>query len=263
MIGDDPDNSAEPNDKITIDNWKIWKTGISLIFKGRTLFILKQELNLNMNWEEYTIEFFKEMFRIELYLDINECVTLVQDMDSQLSHSYISGLATRLLVMMSQHVESLVKSWFPGMLKTQLNGSLMTLVPCWKCYAGIGFDDLSVDQLQMPECFVCTIKNPVFCFILEENIVAGSLGRGLQCPIHDELQLLHMMPDLVRTTWCMTICAMSMAYTACPLQIFTDVNMVFGDDHSASTLLDDSNRLIGKGGFGFLFEGELRSRVGL
>ena len=34
---------------------------------------------------------------------------------------------------------------------------------------------------------------------------------------------------------------------------------MFEDCHH--TLLDDSNRILGKGGFGFVFEGELRSKV--
>ena len=34
---------------------------------------------------------------------------------------------------------------------------------------------------------------------------------------------------------------------------------MFEDSHC--TFLDDSNRMLGKGGFGFVFEGELRSKV--
>ena len=34
---------------------------------------------------------------------------------------------------------------------------------------------------------------------------------------------------------------------------------MFEDGHY--TLLADSNRILGKGGFGFVFEGELRSKV--
>ena len=34
-------------------------------------------------------------------------------------------------------------------------------------------------------------------------------------------------------------------------------------EDSRCTLLDDSNRILGKGGFGFVFEGELRSKVRL
>ena len=195
MINDDPD---EVQNRISFDKWKIWKTGICFVHRDQILFILKQESNLNINPSNIQVNVFGEKLRIELHLNMNKFITFTQCKKHQLSRSYVTGLATHLLVMISQHVELLVESWFPHMLKTESNGSTVTHVPCWKCFAGIGFDNLSEVCHHMPGCFVLTSRNPVFCFELEENIITSALGKKLHCPIHNEIELLHMMPDLVR-----------------------------------------------------------------
>ena len=195
MINDDPD---EVQSGISFDKWKIWKTGICFVHGDQILFILKQEPNLNINPSSIQVNIFGEKLRIELHLYVNAFITLTQHKEHQLSRSYVTGLATHLLVMISQHVEFLVESWFPHMLKTESNGSTVTHIPCWKCFAGIGFDDLSAVCHHIPGCFVFTSRYPVFCFEFEENIIMSALGKKLHCPIHNELKLLHMMPDLVR-----------------------------------------------------------------
>lgn len=258
MIDDDPEKLSGFHSGIASDKWKIWKTGICFVHGNQILFVLKQESNLKVNPSSIQVNIFEEKFRIELHLYLNQLFTLTQDKEHPLSQSYITGLATNLLVMISQHVELLVQSWFPCMLKTKSNSSTITHVPCWKCYAGIGFDDLSSVCHHIPGCFLFTSRNPVFCFVLEEDIILSALGKNLHCPIHNELEFLHMMPDHVRNAY---TSALQINYYATLLQLFVDVNAVFED--SRYTLFDDSNRILGKGGFGFVFEGELRSKVRL
>ena len=184
----------------------MWRTGICFVHRNQILFTLKQESNLNANPSNIQVNVFTEKYRIELHIYANKFIALTQHKEHQLSQSYVTGLATHLLVMISQHVELLVESWFPQMLKTKSNGSTMiTHIPCWKCLAGIGFDNLSAVCHHIPGCFVFTSTNPVFCFELEENIITSALGKKLHCPIHNELELLHMVPDLVRIIHCMLL----------------------------------------------------------
>ena len=214
MIDDDPDKLSEFQNGVASDKWEIWKTGICFVHGDQILFILKQESNLKVNPTSIQVNIFEERFCIELHLHLNELFTLTQDKEHQLSQSYVIGLATHLLVMISQHVELLVKTWFPHMLKTELNGSTVTTyVPCWKCYAGIGFDDLSAVRHHIPGCFVFTSRNPVFCFVLEENIIMNALGKKLHCPIHNELETLHMMPDHVRNAFIYTVALQTKCHT--------------------------------------------------
>ena len=115
-----------------------------------------------------------------------------------LNHSYVVGLATRLLVMISQHIESLVKIWFAKMLKSQPNGSFVTHVPCWKCFANIDTKHIPESALAKPGCFIQTTKNLVYCFELEENIIVTALRKDVHCPMHGLLEIAQLMPDLVR-----------------------------------------------------------------
>ena len=222
IIGDDPDKS-EFHNGMGFDKWKMWKTGICFIHRKQILFILKQKSNVDVNPGSIQVNVIEEKLRIELHLHVNEFITLARDEEHQLSRSYVIGLATHLLVMISQHIELLVNSWFPHMLKTQLNGSIITHIPCWKCFAGIDFDKISAAWLHIPGCFTFTSRNPVFCFVLEDNIIMSALGKELHCPIHNELELLHMMPDLVRNHF--TLCrSCSNNYYA----YFLTVSVIYG-----------------------------------
>lgn len=182
------------------DYWKVWKTGICFVCDGHILLLLTQEVNPTMKQEScrYVLNFVEEKYRIELHLYVNECLTMVLDKE-YLNHSYVVGLATRLLVMISQHIESLVKSWFPKMLKSQPNGSFVIHVPCWKCFANI--DTISLPESALAKSgypVIQTTKNPVYCFELEENIMTTALRKDVHCPMHGLLEIAHLMPDLVR-----------------------------------------------------------------
>lgn len=191
-----------------IISWIPWKTGIAFAHRGRTLLVLKQEANETCpdflsRWE-FSIKLLEEAYRIEVHIYTDEWIKLVNDLaeagrlDVQITPTNVTALATRLLVMVSGHIKSLATSWFPGMVVAPQGMSFVTFMPCWKCYAEIGFGTLkSSTSRKMPGYFICKSLNPVHCFILEENIVPAALSQDLQCPIHSSVKFVHMVPDLV------------------------------------------------------------------
>ena len=179
---------------IKLDDWKFWKTGIALqLHQTRVLFILNQELNKKSSDIDQESIFAKQM-RVELHIYFSDFDVEVTDKDKP---AHIHGLLTRLLVKISQHIELLTKRWFPGLFEEKKSGSVLTLVPCWKCFVGIDHDkSLDIQEVSKQHSIYKDEKS-VFCFVLEENIVNVAQDKQLKCPLHDILEVAHIMPDLV------------------------------------------------------------------
>ena len=216
MIGESPHlnclvESTEEGDGFPdkdVLSWIPWKTGIAFAHRGRTLLVLKQETNDTcpdfLNRWEFSIKLLEEVYRIEVHIYTDEWIKLVNDLaeagrlDVQITPTNVTAFATRLLVMVSGHIKSLATLWFPGMLVAPQGMTFVTFMPCWKCYAEVGFGSLKrMSTKKMPGYFICKSLNPVHCFILEENIVTAALNRDLDCPIHSSVKFVHMVPDLV------------------------------------------------------------------
>ena len=205
MESSDDANGFQDKD---ILSWVLWKTGIAFAHRGRTLLVLKQESNQScqefLNRWEFSIAVLEGAYRIEVHVYTDEWIKLVNELaeagrlDIQITPTNVTAFATRLLVMVSGHVKSLATNWFPGMLLTPQNMSFVTFLPCWKCYAEIGFGSLKHSySKRIAGHFICKSSNPVFCFILEENIVPAALSQDLECPLHSHVKYVHMVPDLV------------------------------------------------------------------
>ena len=247
VIGDSPhhsflfDSSYDETDGFQdkdILSWIPWKTGIAFAHRGRTLLVLKQETNENCpgtlsRWE-FSVKLLEEVYRIEVHVYTDELIRLVNELaeagrlDIQLTPTNVTAYATRLLVMVSGHIKSLATNWFPGMLVSPPGMSFVTFMPCWKCYAEIGFGSLKrlASKKSLPGHFICKEMNPVHCFILEENIVPAALGQDLDCPIHSAVKCVHMVPDLVSVLPCyytILSCAMNVVTMA----VYTIINFEF------------------------------------
>ena len=127
-------------------NWTPWKTGIAFAHRGRTLLVMKQVTNQPSDeflkaWGT-SVHLLKSEYRIEIHIYTNEWVTLcVELMDLNLPSfplDNMSGLATKLLVMLTGHVKTLATTFFAGMLSLLRGGMFSSYVPCWKCFAEIG-----------------------------------------------------------------------------------------------------------------------------
>ena len=130
--------------------------------------------------------------RVELHIYFTDFDVEVVAATEKEKHAYIHGLLTRLLVNISQHIELLTNRWFPGLFEEQ-----GTLVPCWKCFEGTDCDKpLDIQEASKVHSILVDSKS-VFCFVLEKNIVNVAQDKHLECPLHDNLQTLDIMPDLV------------------------------------------------------------------
>ena len=202
------ENSPSFQDKDSL-HWIPWKTGIAFAHKGRTLLVLKQEPNLPCEkflsiWTPNKFTLLEATWRIEVHVHTDDWIKLVADLsdtgqiDQSLSPSYITGLATRLLVMILQHVKSLATIYFPGMLVSHhpYPQTFPTYMPCWKCFAEIGLARLA-NQSRFPGHYVCKNLNPVYCFDVDENIVLALREGDLECAIHGRIKVQRIAPDLV------------------------------------------------------------------
>ena len=224
VIGDNPHLSFLTESSEDVDgvldkdvlSWIPWKTGIAFAHRGRTLLVLKQESNEVcpdfLNRWEFSIKLLEEAYRVEVHIYTDEWIKLVEDLaeagrlDVQITPTNVTAFATRLLVMVSGHVKSLATHWFPGMLVAPHGFSFVTFMPCWKCYAEIGFDTIKkMAGKKISGHFICKSMNPVHCFVLEENVVPAALSQDLNCPIHSYVKYVHMVPDLV-SQWVESSC---------------------------------------------------------
>ncbi len=109
--------------------------------------VLKQDTNepseeFTVKWEE-KVNLESGKHRIEIHVYTNEWMSLANELNSYHSlpldnFDYILGLATKLLIIVTEHVNDLAKNWFPRMFRPMLHQRLNTYLPCWKCWAEIG-----------------------------------------------------------------------------------------------------------------------------
>ena len=103
--------------------------------------------------------------------------------------------------MVKKHIESLVGDWFSGLFLGSKIGkfNVPSFTPCWKCL------EMACPLSPEKNLKVHGLKNiisldnhPVYCFTLEECIgPASRYEEIISCPFHEELELVHVMPDLV------------------------------------------------------------------
>ena len=185
--------------------WIPWKTGIAFAHRGKTLLVVKQEPNLREGGEDLRLTWLEGTYRVEVHVYTPEWVALATELleCDRINYSIdaVPGLATKLLVMISQHVKSLASNWFPGMLTSYYGPPLRfsTYMPCWKCFAEIETAELQDDVTQLlMGIYISKNQNPVNCFIFEDNIVPAAQQKEMDCPLHNKIKVEHIAPDLVR-----------------------------------------------------------------
>ena len=181
-----------------VHRWIPWKTGIAHAQQERTLVVIKQGKNEkteeNLKWMQGT-------FMVELHIYVPEWIMLAKE-HGELNYSltnpnYVLGLATSLIVMISQHVRALGSDWFPGMFLTPSNyHQFTTYMPCWKCFAQI---EANAEQ-QPPKSsggYISKDGKPIYSFIFEESVVPAIQQKDMECPLHGLIKVVEIAPDLV------------------------------------------------------------------
>ena len=182
-------------DERTTDKWIPWKTGLVYAQQEHTLVAIKQEKNER---SEKQLNWIPGEFRIEVHVYVPEWIMLAKGHgDFSTNPNYVHGLATSLIVMISQHVRALGSNWFPGMFLTpSARHAFVTYMPCWKCFAQI---ETKAKQ-QPPKLsggYVSKNGKPIYSFILEESVEPAVQKKDLECPLHGSIEVVEIAPDLV------------------------------------------------------------------
>jgi serine/threonine protein kinase/ankyrin repeat protein/GTPase SAR1 family protein len=232
----------ENTDGYTQLNWICWRKGIVFKSRGYTLMIIRVVDNPNTEWSP-EITAVKCKYRIEVHIYVPEMINVVQelidlekcDFEDVPTPYVVAGFATRLIVAISNHI-SFLSSWFQGMLADHTDS--LGYVPCWKCYGGILLlptDD--VDNCQSESAvFVDYDNQPVFCLSFNECIIPACKNNNIHCINHGALKIVQSIPDLA--FW--DLVTKSEEMESRPLRIL-------------------ENEVLGKGGYGFVCKGELKS----
>jgi serine/threonine protein kinase len=231
-------------------NWIPWRSGIAFVDHGRTLLVIRGTINEGHppSTEDGVTPFsqvrhLKGSHRIEVHVYAPELITLVaecsgeetEDQETGIEPDSLTTMATQLLIMISKHVQTLASDWFSDMLRSEENHLPPPVyLPCWKCYGHKPFPE--EDAKWDDGSWIFHDGKPVHCFTLNQSIVPAALGDDLKCPLHGKIKIVHTAPDLV-----------------------------FCDLKNSSTYYQDndvplkihSDQVLGKGGYGFVCEGDL------
>ena len=172
--------------------------------RGRTLLVVKEEENQAPESDE-RYEWLPAKKRLEVHVYAqdwfevqNELCTKGQPAPLLQNTFSLPGIATQLLMKISQHILSLSK-----VFRSLLN-SKSIYIPCWKCYGDMESEanlGETLEKRKRQSLYFPLTRNgkniPVYAFHHERCIILAAEGCGLQCPIHGSIKVVHTAPDLV------------------------------------------------------------------
>ena len=129
--------------------------------------------------------------------------------------------ATHILVMVMQHLEALVRDWFPGVFIGPAllpeRSSIPSFAPCWKCLHPSSTPPTTTKIFGVTSVVAVGLKavglKAVFCFPMGKCVDAISQHKDdVECPFHGKLPIDCVMPDLVS---CYTHVTCSLLTFAC------------------------------------------------
>ena len=184
--------------------WRLSQLGLAIEYDKIKLVELQQTTNMCDNSsdkynlsEQYT-------YQIELTIHIRDIVLVhKQEAASQDSNCNVIRLATRILVLIEQHILDIGEEWFPGTISDSRNKQILSFVPCPSC---ISKND---DNTSYSDCvdhwFLHCNGCKVVCFSFKDLLVAYTLpSRSVKCPLHNDMLVQQLAPDMVSTycTYC-------------------------------------------------------------
>ncbi|EYB82696.1 hypothetical protein Y032_0353g3295 [Ancylostoma ceylanicum] len=250
--------------------WIVWQTGLELIIKGHSVFLLKQffaqaevrdldytHLDFRTRDEQKRWRTFplSQYALVEILLPALS-VTVV-DGASKMTISTEGEGSTRLLALVVDLLDTLLEDWYPAIgtrFVHSSEGDLLVnrFVPCAKCASDIAaeaqcaHDDAEVTHRKNSkgEHVVRGSKTTgdistlyvIHCFSIEECMLAGREHGWLECPSHSGIHMKDVAPDTV----------------------FVDIesSLVIAADQMRR------GRLLGRGAFGFVFRATVKLQSG-
>ena len=132
--------------------------------------------------------------QIELTVHIRD-IALVHKQDDNYREQNVIRLVTRLMVLIEQLILEVGEEWFPRTITGNLNNEVLSFVPCPLCLSQRS-DSLTLYDTNKQT--VCFNGCKVVCFSLRELLEAYAvLPRIIKCPLHDDMLVQQLTPDMV------------------------------------------------------------------
>ena len=172
--------------------WKLSQLGLAVEYDKIKLVELRQITNACDNSndkynlsEQYT-------YQIELTIHIREIFEL---QDSRID---TIRLATRILVIIEQLILDIGEEWFPGTISDSHSNEILSFVPCPLCVCSNDENTSYTDCVD--QWFLYCAGHKVVCFSFKGLLNAHALpSRSVRCPLHDDIPVQELAPDMVRT----------------------------------------------------------------
>lgn len=273
--------------------WKLWQTGMEL-YVGSTLIFKLREISLNCLNSPFRNEL--NRFKIKqdgIWADVDLSRSSILEIDFPLLNLTITDDAgesksipvniqciTKLLSACVDHVDILLEDWYPTIgtrfVHTSEGRFLVTrLVPCPICIERTQPKPIKIDLSnsvngslrQSSESLLDNtngideksyLQTTIWCYLwtIEECVLSTYDKKVLVCPIHGDVSVIRIAPDLVSYFFRCFIFEIrdltNDGMTTC-LQMFLDLN---GENVIDISELVKGN-LIGRGAFGFVFKAVL------
>ncbi|CAB0014704.1 unnamed protein product [Nesidiocoris tenuis] len=245
--------------------WSLWQTGMELRYGQTALFSMKEVIHTNNNSIDYqslrlqlkqegiwTDVNFNTVSLLEIHLPLDTLVikrpVKEQGSDSVIGYQAIvlepsPQKAAHLLALATDHIDILLEDWYPTLgtrfVHTSEGRLLVTrIVPCPTCLSQ-AMSQLNNDNSQSKvspriaseEGLPSRLDNkpPQYSWMVEECILAAIEKKINRCPVHGEISLAHVAPDT----------------------LFLDV----GEQFLVNSNTVVRGKLLGRGAFGFVFQG--------
>lgn len=270
--------------------WSLWQTGMELRYADTPLFSMKEVIHSNNNSVDYQslrLQIKQEgnwsdvnlrgVCLVELYLPLDTLVIKrpVMETGSVIGYQAIvlepsPQKSAHLLALATDHIDTLLEDWYPTLgtrfVHTSEGKLLVTrIVPCPTCLSQAcvqekleeeEVDEEVIDIVRIsqesdkdsghPDSPSSSCKTseegtnlrtvgPQYSWMVEECILAAIEKKILRCPSHGEISLAHVAPDT----------------------LFLDV----GEQYLIGSNCVNRGRLLGRGAFGFVFQGTCTSRA--
>uniref|UniRef100_A0A7I4XV63 non-specific serine/threonine protein kinase n=1 Tax=Haemonchus contortus TaxID=6289 RepID=A0A7I4XV63_HAECO len=243
--------------------WIIWQTGIELMIKGHSVFVLKQfYAQAEVRDLDYTLLNFRtrdeqkrwRTFPLDQYALVEMLFPALSVTVTDKTHKMVMSTegegSTRLLALVVDLLDTLLEDWYPAIgtrFVHSSEGDLLVnrFVPCSKCASEIttevqhARDDADLTSKKSTSSVRgskttgdISALYVIHCFSIEECMLAGREYGWLECPSHSGVHMRDVAPDTV----------------------FVDIesSLVIGTDQIRR------GRLLGRGAFGFVFRATVK-----
>ena len=173
--------------------WKLYQKGFTVEHETVPLLQLKQ---VSSNHSNST-----DQFTNQIELTIHVCEIMLthktyKENESDWSAENVIKLATRILVLIEQHILDIVEEWYPNISCSKYNREVLSFVPCYACLNTSRQNTLL--SVSSNHKILCFDNCKAISFSMKDLLIANAQqSRTIKCPLHSELNVQLLAPDMV------------------------------------------------------------------